>query len=96
MVHVASAYCIPYINDYSNLNSVMDSFVSNRYIPIEEIPVRYGGFKREGDSEFTAQDAAVSELFLKARSIATIEIPALDLPTSVKSLSMFMLILSVQ
>ncbi|KEH37089.1 putative cellular retinaldehyde binding/alpha-tocopherol transport, GOLD domain, CRAL/TRIO [Medicago truncatula] len=49
-----------------------------KYIPIEEIPVNYGGFKRENDSEFFGQDASVSELFLKAGSTATIEIPALE------------------
>ncbi|XP_027338260.1 patellin-4 [Abrus precatorius] len=50
----------------------------NKYIPIEEIPVHYGGFKRENDSDFSAQDGAVSELILKAGSTATIEIPALE------------------
>ncbi|TKY72419.1 Patellin-4 protein [Spatholobus suberectus] len=49
-----------------------------KYIPIEEIPVQYGGFKRENDSEFSSQDGAVSELILKAGSTATIEIPALE------------------
>ncbi|KAJ1420866.1 GOLD domain [Sesbania bispinosa] len=49
-----------------------------KYIPIEEIPVHYGGFKRENDSEFSTQDASVSELTLKAGSTATIEIPALE------------------
>ncbi|KAL2341587.1 hypothetical protein Fmac_009527 [Flemingia macrophylla] len=49
-----------------------------KYIPIEEIPVNYGGFKRENDSEFSSQDGAVSELILKAGSTATIEIPALE------------------
>lgn len=49
-----------------------------KYIPIEEIPVNYGGFKRENDSEFFGQDATVSELILKAGSTATIEIPALE------------------
>ncbi|KAI4297182.1 hypothetical protein L6164_037081 [Bauhinia variegata] len=49
-----------------------------RYIPIEEIPVHYGGFKRENDCEFSCQDRAISELTLKAGSTATIEIPALE------------------
>ncbi|KAK7246187.1 hypothetical protein RIF29_41047 [Crotalaria pallida] len=50
-----------------------------KYIPIAEIPVQYGGFKRENDSEFSAQDGgAVSELTLKAGSTTTIEIPALE------------------
>ncbi|XP_020230791.1 patellin-4 [Cajanus cajan] len=53
-----------------------------KYIPIEEIPVNYGGFKRENDSEFSSQDGAVSELILKAGSTATIEIPALEVGNS--------------
>ncbi|OIW13924.1 hypothetical protein TanjilG_31813 [Lupinus angustifolius] len=54
---------------------VMETLI--KYIPIEEIPVQYGGFKRENDFEFSAQDGgAVSELTLKAGSTATIEIPA--------------------
>ncbi|MCI20413.1 patellin-4-like, partial [Trifolium medium] len=36
-----------------------------------EIPVNYGGFKRENDSEFFGQDATVSELILKAGTTAT-------------------------
>ncbi|RYQ79222.1 hypothetical protein Ahy_Scaffold6g107929 isoform A [Arachis hypogaea] len=49
-----------------------------KYIPIEEIPVQYGGFKREDDTEFCSEDGAVSELTLKAASTATIEIPTLE------------------
>ncbi|KAE9599194.1 hypothetical protein Lal_00043860 [Lupinus albus] len=49
-----------------------------KYIPIEEIPIQYGGFKRENDFEFSAEDGAVSELTLKAGSTATVEIPALE------------------
>lgn len=47
-----------------------------KYIPAEEIPVQYGGFKRDNDYEFTAEDGAVSEINLKAGSTASIEIPA--------------------
>ncbi|QCD77410.1 4-nitrophenyl phosphatase [Vigna unguiculata] len=54
-----------------------------KYIPIEEIPVQYGGFKRENDAEFSSQDGAVSELILKAGSTATVEIPALEVGNSV-------------
>lgn len=43
---------------------------------MEEIPVHYGGFKRENDFEFSAQDGAVSEITLKPGSTASIEIPA--------------------
>ena len=53
-----------------------------KYIPIEEIPLHYGGFKRENDSEFSSQDGAVSELILKAGSTATIEVPALEVGNS--------------
>ncbi|GKV03920.1 hypothetical protein SLEP1_g16153 [Rubroshorea leprosula] len=47
-----------------------------KYIPAEEVPVQYGGFKRENDFEFTGEDCAVSELTIKAGSTETIEIPA--------------------
>ncbi|GLU17501.1 hypothetical protein SLE2022_338650 [Rubroshorea leprosula] len=47
-----------------------------KYIPAEEVPVQYGGFKRENDFEFTGEDGAVSELTIKAGSTETIEIPA--------------------
>ncbi|XP_078167301.1 sec14p-like phosphatidylinositol transfer family protein [Carex rostrata] len=46
-----------------------------RYISAEALPVAYGGLKREGDSEFSLEDE-VSELFIKANSAETIEIPA--------------------
>lgn len=46
-----------------------------RYIPAEEVPIQYGGFKRENDFEFCGQDAAVSEISVKAGSPVTIEIP---------------------
>jgi len=59
----------------------LNFFVLKRYIPIEEIPVQYGGFKRENDAEFSSQDGAVSELILKAGSTATVEIPALEVLT---------------
>ncbi|MED6185568.1 hypothetical protein PIB30_058374 [Stylosanthes scabra] len=51
-----------------------------KYIPVEEIPVQYGGFKREDDTKFSSEDdaAVVSELTLKAASTATIEIPTLE------------------
>ncbi|KAK8704622.1 hypothetical protein V6N13_048241 [Hibiscus sabdariffa] len=50
-----------------------------KYIPAEEIPVQYGGFKRENDFEFSGQDAAVSEITVKAGSTVTIEIPAQEI-----------------
>lgn len=48
----------------------------HRYIPAEEIPVQYGGFMRENDFDFYGDDYAVSELFVKAGTTQTIEIPA--------------------
>ncbi|CAH2034569.1 unnamed protein product [Thlaspi arvense] len=45
-----------------------------KYIPAEEIPVQYGGFKREDDTEFSNE--AVSEVVVKPGSTETIEIPA--------------------
>ncbi|XP_047339378.1 patellin-4-like [Impatiens glandulifera] len=45
-----------------------------KYISIEEIPIEYGGFKRDNDFEFSIEDD-VSELILKSGSIETIEIP---------------------
>jgi hypothetical protein len=49
---------------------------------VEEIPVNYGGFKRENDFEFSDKDGTVSELILKAGSTHIIEIPALEVPNS--------------
>lgn len=60
--------------------------VLNRYIPVEEIPIQYGGLKRENDYEFSSEDGVASELILKASSTATIEIPA---PQVLKKMSPF-------
>ncbi|WZZ16162.1 hypothetical protein YC2023_109251 [Brassica napus] len=46
------------------------------YIPAEEIPVQYGGFKRYDDTEFSNE--AVSEVVVKPGSSETIEIPAAE------------------
>ena len=48
----------------------------NRYITIEEIPIQYGGLKRENNFEFSIDDGVVSEILIKAKSTETIEIPA--------------------
>ncbi|KAB2603751.1 patellin-4 [Pyrus ussuriensis x Pyrus communis] len=45
-----------------------------KYIPAQEIPAQYGGFKRDNDKEFSAEDGAVSELILRAGSTGTIQI----------------------
>ncbi|CAN6683822.1 unnamed protein product [Malus baccata var. baccata] len=49
-----------------------------KYIPAQEIPAQYGGFKRDNDNEFSAEDGAVSELILKAGSTGTIQIDAAE------------------
>nr|XP_033511517.1 patellin-4 isoform X2 [Nicotiana tomentosiformis] len=49
-----------------------------KYIPIQEIPIQYGGLKRENDFEFSASDCEASEILLKAGSTETIEIPAAE------------------
>ncbi|KAF3450392.1 hypothetical protein FNV43_RR06473 [Rhamnella rubrinervis] len=54
-----------------------------KYIPAEEIPVQYGGFKRENDTEFfSSEDGAVSELIIKAGSTEAIEILAPEVDTT--------------
>uniref|UniRef100_A0A0E0Q1H2 CRAL-TRIO domain-containing protein n=1 Tax=Oryza rufipogon TaxID=4529 RepID=A0A0E0Q1H2_ORYRU len=49
-----------------------------KYIPIEAIPVKYGGLKRDDDTEFSAEDSEVTELVVKASSTETIEIEATE------------------
>uniref|UniRef100_A0A0A8YLC0 CRAL-TRIO domain-containing protein n=1 Tax=Arundo donax TaxID=35708 RepID=A0A0A8YLC0_ARUDO len=49
-----------------------------KYIPIEAIPVKYGGLKRDGDTEFSADDGEITELIIKASSTETIEIEATE------------------
>ncbi|KAI4365240.1 hypothetical protein MLD38_021240 [Melastoma candidum] len=46
-----------------------------KYIPAEEIPIQYGGLKRDNDFEFSADDGTVSELSVKAGSTEVIEVP---------------------
>ncbi|KAM7530364.1 hypothetical protein LguiB_033774 [Lonicera macranthoides] len=53
-----------------------------KYIPIEEIPIQYGGLKRENDFEFSIDDGVVSEILIKAKSTETIEIPAPEAGTT--------------
>lgn len=53
-----------------------------KYIPIEEIPIQYGGLKRENDFEFSTEDGGVSEVVLKAGSTETIETSAPEVGTT--------------
>ncbi|XP_074559976.1 patellin-4 [Curcuma longa] len=46
-----------------------------KHIPAEALPVRYGGLKRENDTEFSVENGEVSELILKSSSTETVEIP---------------------
>ncbi|CAE5958923.1 unnamed protein product [Arabidopsis arenosa] len=45
-----------------------------KYIPADELPVQYGGFKTDDDTEFSNE--TVSEVVVKPGSSETIEIPA--------------------
>ncbi|XP_022847946.1 patellin-4-like [Olea europaea var. sylvestris] len=47
-----------------------------KYVPIQEIPIQYGGLKRENDFEFSVSDGETSEVVIKAGSTEVIEIPA--------------------
>ncbi|XP_047308244.1 patellin-4-like [Impatiens glandulifera] len=55
-----------------------------KFIPIEEIPVEYGGFKRDkNDSKLWVEDNnGVKELIVKGGSIETIEIAAPEIGTT--------------
>ncbi|CAD6335880.1 unnamed protein product [Miscanthus lutarioriparius] len=53
-----------------------------KYIPIEAIPVKYGGLKRDGDTEFSADDSEVTEVTIKGSSTQTIEIEATEADTT--------------
>lgn len=54
----------------------MNGFDLGRYIAAEDIPIQYGGLKRENDTEFSAENGGVSERIIKSGSTETIEIPA--------------------
>ncbi|CAL5054339.1 unnamed protein product [Urochloa decumbens] len=49
-----------------------------KYIPIEAIPVKYGGLKRDDDAEFSVEDSEVTEVTVKGSSTETIEIEATE------------------
>ncbi|MQL81068.1 hypothetical protein Taro_013527, partial [Colocasia esculenta] len=54
-----------------------------KYVPAEDIPVRYGGLKRENDTEFSVEDGAVSELIIKSGATENVEIPIPEAGTTV-------------
>lgn len=53
-----------------------------KYIPIQEIPIQYGGIKRENDFEFSNTDGEATEVVIKAGSTETIEIPTPEAGTT--------------
>ncbi|GFP95927.1 patellin-4 [Phtheirospermum japonicum] len=53
-----------------------------KYIPIQEIPIQYGGIKIENDFEFSVSDDEPTEILIKAGSIETIEIPTPECGTT--------------
>ena len=55
-----------------------------RYIPIEAIPVKYGGLKLDNDTEFSAEYGEVTELLVKANSTETIEIEATEVQLQIR------------
>lgn len=50
----------------------------DRYIAPENIPVQYGGLKREDDKEFSAENGMASEMVIRAGATASVEIPILE------------------
>ncbi|KAK9151249.1 hypothetical protein Syun_009558 [Stephania yunnanensis] len=53
-----------------------------KYIPAEQVPVNYGGLKRENDSDFSIEDGPVSDFFIKGGSKETIEVPQPEVGTT--------------
>ncbi|KAL1538391.1 patellin-4-like [Salvia divinorum] len=53
-----------------------------KYIPIQEIPVQYGGMKRENDFEFSNADGEATEVVIKAGATEAIEIPTPEAGTT--------------
>ncbi|XP_042482151.1 patellin-4-like [Macadamia integrifolia] len=53
-----------------------------KYIPAENIPIQYGGLKRENDSEFSIEDGSVSDLLVKSGGTETVEIPVPEVGTT--------------
>ncbi|XP_052180722.1 patellin-4-like [Diospyros lotus] len=49
-----------------------------KYIPVEEILIKYGGLKRDNDFEFSLEDGKATELVIKGGSKDTIEIPTAE------------------
>ncbi|XP_027184809.1 patellin-4 [Coffea eugenioides] len=53
-----------------------------KYIPIQEIPIQYGGLKRDVDFEFSTADGEASEIVIKGGSTEIVEIPAPEIGTT--------------
>ncbi|KAJ8765404.1 hypothetical protein K2173_012101 [Erythroxylum novogranatense] len=75
-----SAFLTPFLtqrtkNKFVSARSSRVTEVLLKYVGGEQIPVEYGGLKRNNDSEFSVEDSA-EESLVKAGSTETIEIPA--------------------
>ncbi|WOL19309.1 patellin-4-like [Canna indica] len=46
-----------------------------KFITPENIPIQYGGLKREDDTEFSAENGKASEMFVRSGCTSSIEIP---------------------
>ncbi|KAL5731528.1 hypothetical protein ACHQM5_004249 [Ranunculus cassubicifolius] len=51
-----------------------------KYIPANEIPTKYGGLKRENDTEFSTEE--VTEVIVKSGATETVELPAPEVGTT--------------
>ncbi|KAL8512857.1 hypothetical protein ACS0TY_019120 [Phlomoides rotata] len=65
---------------FARAHKVTDTLL--KYIPIQEIPIQYGGIKRENDFEFSITDGEATEVVIKAGSTETIEIPTPECGTT--------------
>ncbi|KAA3474935.1 patellin-4-like [Gossypium australe] len=62
-------------NIYSLFLLLIHLCLETRFIPPENLPVEYGGFKRENDDDFSPEDK-VSEVTVRANAFEHIRIPA--------------------
>ncbi|KAL5977270.1 hypothetical protein ACLOJK_021615 [Asimina triloba] len=53
-----------------------------RYIRAEDIPICYGGLKRENDTAFDSENGSVSECFVKSGGLEVVEISAPEVGTT--------------
>lgn len=61
-------------------------FLKQRYIAPENIPVQYGGLKRDDDVEFPEEGDKASEMTIRGGGIGTIGIPVTEVLANFHSL----------